>query len=257
LAGTALSTWTTGEHPSRIETVRPTQVAATAMGRASTSIGVLDFDAPLPQHVSVGFDDGLSCATSACVLIDGRLFLMPPPGTPRLLDRTPRDANDKPLLSDECPVSRMIFCSDYEARTGCSCRSNAPATPSACDDVSQFTCEGAFVHRDDEWKIDEVAEGGCSCDGSDPNQPPTFGLPCNADPNGGSTPGPARCQAPLMCLPVQPPPSIGLPPPQRMICTAACSTDADCPTWQATGFCAGEVKLRCDGQSCQPRTCDR
>jgi hypothetical protein len=182
------------------------------------------------------------------VLVDGRLFLVPPPGTPLLTDRVPRNADGEPLLSDECPVSRMVFCRDYETRTGCSCRPDAPRAPSECDDVSRFTCEGAFAPRAEEWHVDDVAEAGCSCDGSDANQPATFGLPCDADPT--------RCAAPLACLAVQAPFTAGPPSPQRLICTASCGTDADCPSWQATGFCAGEVVLTCASGSCQPRTCD-
>ncbi|HMI91900.1 MAG TPA: hypothetical protein VK509_11080, partial [Polyangiales bacterium] len=133
----------------------------------------------------------------------------------------------------------------------------APRAPAQCDDVSQFTCEGAFTHRADEWDVDDISEGGCSCEGSDPNQPATFGLPCEAIPDGAPTPDPTRCKAPLKCLPVQPPFSNGGPPsPAPLICTAACVTDSDCPTWQATGFCAGTVTLTCASGSCQPRTCD-
>jgi hypothetical protein len=256
LAGYELSTWIAGGSPDLIATVRPTEAAVTAKGREIASVGVLDRDAPFPEHVSTAFEDGLSCATSSCVLVDGRLFLVPPPGTAPLPDRVPRNADGEPLLSDDCPVSRMIFCSDYATRTDCSCRPEAPRAPGWCPDVSQFTCEGAFAPRADEWHVDDVAEGGCSCDGSDPNQPPSFGRPCDINTAGGPRADPTICTAPLQCLPVQPP-SGGFPPgPQPLICTAPCSTDTDCPTWQASGFCAGEVKLSCVSGTCQPRTCD-
>jgi hypothetical protein len=142
----------------------------------------------------------------------------------------------------------MVFCDDYAQRSRCRCVPQAPRRPGYCQDVSQYRCEGAFSPREGELRIDEVAEGGCTCDAVDPNQPPSFGLACEQD---GSS-----CQAPLSCLPIDAPPSIGPPGPQPMICTAGCAADADCPSWQATGFCAGPVALRCSNGSCQPRNCD-
>jgi hypothetical protein len=256
LEGYTLSTWRAGAMPEAVAIVRHTPASVTAEGRAITSVGVLDHDAPLPDQVSTPFEDGLSCATSRCLLVDGRLFLVPPPGTPPLPDRVPRSANGEPLLSDDCPISRMIFCSDYATRTNCSCRPDAPRAPSGCAEVSQFTCEGAFEPRAEEWQVDELAEGGCSCEGSDPNQPPTFGLPCGSN-DGGDT-KPVVCAAPLTCLPVQGQfnGGGGPPSPQRVVCTTPCVTDSDCPTWEATGFCAGTVALTCVDRSCQPRTCD-
>jgi hypothetical protein len=144
----------------------------------------------------------------------------------------------------------MVVCRDYEARMACSCRADAPRAPSACAEVSQFTCAGKFEPRAQEWRVDEVAEAGCSCTGVDPAQPPSFGLPCDPDAT--------VCKAPLTCLPVLPPfnGGGGPPAPPPLICTAPCSNDSDCPTWQAAGFCAGEVKLKCVSGSCQPRTCE-
>jgi hypothetical protein len=181
------------------------------------------------------------------VLIGDRLYLVPKAGTPPLPDRVPRAADGAPLLSDDCPHSSMIFCDDYDARSGCHCEPAAPGDPEACQDVSQFECEGSFVVRDGEWEVAEVAEAGCDCNAVDPNMPAGFGLACDQDQG--------LCQSPLSCLGVQAPPSLGPPQPQPMICTVSCASDADCPAWQATGFCAGEVSLRCVEGACQPRSC--
>lgn len=140
-----------------------------------TSVGVLDREAELPTHVSVVFEDGLTCKTATCVIVGSRLYLVPPSQTPPLEDRVPRQANGAPLLTDSCPVSSKIFCDDYAARTGCNCDSGAPSGPDECQDVSEFACEGAFTQSGDEWKLDEVAQAGCSCTAVDPNEPATFG----------------------------------------------------------------------------------
>jgi hypothetical protein len=243
-----LESWTSDGDVQTLRVSRPARAAVTASGRALTSIGVLDREAPLPDSVSVEFEDGLDCETATCLVVDHRLLLVPPPGTPALTDRVPRGADGSALLSAECPVSSMIFCADYAARTGCECRPDAPSAPAACNDVSQYQCAGAFTPQGDEWRVDEVAQAGCSCDAVDPNQPPSFGLRCS---EGGS-----ECAAPLACLPIDSLPSFGPPPEQRRACTSACNTDADCPTWQATGFCTGAVQLRCSQRSCQPRSCD-
>jgi hypothetical protein len=245
---TTLESWTSGGAVQTLRVVRPARAAVTASGRALTSIGVLDHEAPLPETVNVEFEDGLDCETARCLVVDHRLLLVPPAGTPALTDRVPRRADGAALLSAECPVSSMIFCADYAARSGCECRPGAPPSPVGCDDVSQYRCAGAVTAQGNEWRVAEVAQAGCSCDAVDPNQPPSFGLSCSA---GGN-----ECTAPLACLPIESPPSPGPPLEQRSICTSACSVDADCPTWQATGFCAGAVHLRCASGSCQPRSCD-
>jgi hypothetical protein len=201
----------------------------------------------LPDSVSVEFDDGLTCETAACVLIDGALFLVPPLGTPPLVDRVPRVAGGAPLLSRDCTVSNMTFCDDYAARTGCVCHPDAPRAPEYCEDVSQYRCAGQFTAAGNEWQLDDVGPGGCDCNGIDPNQPAGFGITCSSDAS--------VCQAPLRCLNIDPPPSEA-PLPPRSICTSACKVDADCPSWQATGFCAGPVQLKCSNGSCQPRSCD-
>ena len=243
-----LSAWTLGGEPQPVPLVRPAQAAVTAQGRAFERIGALDDNAPYPSRVEVGFDDGLDCKTASCVMVDNQLLLVPPPGTPPLPDRVPRSASGEPLLSDACPVSSMVFCDDYDARTGCVCHPDAPREPASCTDVSQYTCEGRFTPTADEWHVPEIAQAGCSCSAVDPNQPATFAQPC--------TPDQPTCQAPLTCLPIDAPNSGEPPAPQPMICTSACTGDADCPTWNATGFCAGPVALRCSQGSCQPRTCE-
>jgi hypothetical protein len=159
----------------------------------------------------------------------------------------PRSAEGAPLLSKECPVSSQLWCDDYEGRSGCVCHPEAPYGPQSCQDVSQYRCAGRFSPRPEEWQLDEVAQAGCSCDALDPNQPASFGRACEADAS--------ACTAPLTCLSVDPLPSGG-PPSSRSICTSACRVDADCPSWQATGFCAGAVSLRCSRGSCQPRSCN-
>lgn len=242
-----LPTWVAGGDVQTLRIVRPSRAAVTATGRGMLSVGVLDRNDPIPDDVDASFEDGLTCETAACVLIAGRLFLIPPPGTPPLPDRVPRRADGAPLLSDECPFSSMITCEDYGTRTNCVCNPEAPASPASCDDVSQYRCAGQFSHRPDEWPVDEVAQGGCSCDAVDPAQPPGFGTTCDRDPS--------ICQAPLQCLSIDPPPSIG-PPLYRSMCTSPCTVDADCPSWQASGFCAGPVRLRCSNRSCQPRSCE-
>jgi hypothetical protein len=245
---TGLAAWTLGGPMQTLRLIRPSRAGLTETGRALTSVGVLDHGAPLPETVDVSFEDGLSCETADCVLVDGRLLLVPPPGTPPLFDRVPRDADGAPLLTDECPVSGMLFCDDYGMRSGCACHAEAPRNPRYCEDVSQYRCAGQFVRRPDEWALDELAQGGCSCDAIDPNQPPGFGSRC--------TEGDGTCQAPLECLGIDPIPSAGPPPTQPFVCTSRCAVDADCPSWQASGFCSGQVNLRCSGGSCQPRTCD-
>ncbi len=246
--GYNLKTWRGEGTVQDVPAIRTAQAAVTEAGRAITDVGVLDNNAPIPARVEVPFDDGLTCETASCVVVNDRLYLVPPPGTAALPDRVPRNADGKPLLTDECPVSGMIFCQNYADRTGCVCHHEAPRGPSSCQDVSQYRCEGRFSARPDEWQIAEVADAGCSCNGLDPSQPESFGLDCK--------PGEARpCVAPLRCLAIDPPPSSGIPFPQRYVCSAACQVDADCPSWEATGFCAGHVSLRCSNGSCQPRAC--
>lgn len=245
----AIQTWNAQGPVQQLQVVRPSREAVTARGRAVHAIGLLPQDAPLPEQVDAGFEDGLTCLTASCVIVGSRLLLVPPLGTPPLPDRVPRRADGVPLLSDECPVSSMIFCEDYAARTGCVCEPEAPAGPTSCQDVSHYQCAGAFTSREHEWELEEVAQAGCSCDAVDPNQPPTFGNACSEGDQ-------SACAEPLRCLGIDTPSSPGPPVSQPFICTAPCSEDADCPSWQATGFCAGPVSLRCSGGSCQPRECE-
>jgi hypothetical protein len=169
LGGAELSAWKLGSEVQRLHVVRPARVAETSSGRSDTSIGVLAHDQPLPDSVSVEFEDGLTCDTATCVLIDDRLLLVPPPGTPPLPDRVPRSADGTPLLSDGCAFSRQISCTDYVTRSGCVCNPEAPSSPAVCPDVSQFRCAGRFTSWPNEWQLDELAEGGCSCDAVAPN----------------------------------------------------------------------------------------
>lgn len=241
-----LATWTLGGPVQTLRVIRPSKSAVTAAGR--DRVGTLDRQAPLPETVDVPFEDGLTCESATCVLVGGRLLLVPPPGTPPLIDRVPRDAAGAPLLTRDCPVSSMLFCDDYATRSGCACNDAAPQSPDSCDDVSQYRCEGQFEARPGEWPLEELAQAGCSCDAIDPNEPPGFGRTCAAADD--------TCQAPLECLGIDTPPSPGPPAPQPFVCTARCSVDADCPSWEASGFCSGPVHLRCSDGTCQPRSCD-
>lgn len=244
-----LFAWPAGQSPQPVPLVRPAKAAVTAEGREFNAIGRFARGAPLPARVEVGFDDGLSCKDAACVLVAGHLLLAPPAGTPPLADRVPRDATGEPLLSEECPVSAMIRCADYEAREGCTCNQDAPYAPSSCDDVGQFSCEGEFTPRPEEWDVPEVGRAGCSCDGVDPNQPATFGRTCME--------GDFTCQRPLECLAIAPSePNAGFPQPTLFKCSQRCDVDSDCPSWEATGVCAGSVQLKCAQGSCQPRSCE-
>jgi hypothetical protein len=242
-----LEAWVKDGPIERLRLTRPARAAVTAEGRGLQSIGLLP-EGARPDQVDVSFDDGLDCTRARCIILDRFLLLVPPPGAAPLPDRVPRDAAGAPLLSDECPVSNQIFCSDYVARSNCTCHADAPRVPRDCGDVGRYACAGAFTARPDEWPVSEVGAAGCSCDAVDPNQPPTFGLPCTATAS--------QCQSPLACLPIAPPPSYGPPAEPPLICTSACNTDADCPSWQATGYCAGDVHLRCSDGTCQPRDCE-
>lgn len=93
-----------------------------------------------------------------------------------------------------------------------------------------------------------LAFEGCSTGEADINAPATFGQPCNAD---AST-----CESPFVCLRTH---TIG------SICTMTCSSNDDCPSWTATGHCAGPFQSTCalslaDGSSdsenvCMPMYC--
>jgi hypothetical protein len=236
--------WLSGGAVQPLRVVRPSPAELISEGRSVRGEHPLAAS-PLPDSIDVSFEDGLTCDSAACVLIGGQLLLVPPPGTPPLPDRVPRRADGQPLLSRDCPVSSMIWCDDYDARTGCVCNGEAPATPDWCDDVSQYRCAGQFTHRPNEWQLDQIAEGGCSCDALDPNQPPGLGARCFGDAS--------PCTAPFECLSVNPSPVLAAS--DRWSCTRRCSVDADCPSWQATGFCAGAVQLQCADGHCQPRSC--
>ena len=164
----AYSAVTTAQQPTDIAITRPSAWAASAKGRDDRATGLLARDEPLPVTVDASFEDGLSCEQAYCFVLGGRLLMLPPPGTPPLPDHEPRTADGSPLLSDECPYSRMVFCTDYKERSGCHCVPTAPSGPDACADVSQFECAGAFEHNAEEWPLTEVAEGGAAATESTP-----------------------------------------------------------------------------------------
>jgi hypothetical protein len=241
-----LAAWVSGGDVQKLRVVRAPRYAVGAGGLQSVGLD-LGKDGPPPESVDLSFEDGLTCETAACFTFGRELFLVPPLGTPPLPDRVPRGADAAPLLNEfaQCPVSGQIFCDDYDARIGCVCRPEAPQTPDSCGDVSEYRCAGQFTARANEQPFYATAQGGCSCDAVDPNQPTGFGTPCD----GGDA-----CPAQFECLRVQPSPVVASPT-GLQICTSRCSTDLDCPSWQATGFCAGFVQLSCYDGVCQPRTC--
>jgi hypothetical protein len=238
-----LAAWVNGGEARTLRVIQPSREAASDPARAIHRLEL----GPLPEQLSVEFEDGLTCETATCIALGSTLLLVPPPGTPPLVDRVPRGADGAPLLSHDCPVSSMLSCNDYATREGCICNPSAPRSPEYCEDVSQFRCAGQFNPRENEWPLDELGPGGCDCGAIEPNQPPGFGTTC--------TPQSDTCQAPLECLTIDPLPSEG-PPDIRAICTSPCNLDSDCPSWEATGYCAGPVQLRCSNGSCQPRRCD-
>lgn len=242
-----LPTWRSSGDVEWLSAVRPDEDSVRESGRALEAIGALD--GAVPDGVGRGgFYDRLDCTSATCVVVGNRLLLVPPVDAAPLPDWVPRRDDGTPLLEDECPVSSMISCDDYDARAGCTCNPEAPRNPSYCQDVSHYQCEGQFETKPGEWELDEVREGGCDCNGSDPNQPATLGEPC--------TSGDDTCEAPFECLGIDAPASAGPPAPQPFVCTMECLRDDDCPTWEATGFCAGPVALLCSHRTCQPRACD-
>jgi hypothetical protein len=82
-----------------------------------------------------------------------------------------------------------------------------------------------------------VLTGACGGSESDEdvNRPATFTQSCEI--------GDEICADPFVCL----------ENPERMgtMCTLSCSKDDECPTWQATGHCAGHAQSRCSSAVCQ------
>ena len=74
----------------------------------------------------------------------------------------------------------------------------------------------------------------------DRNHPPTFGDRCDDDPE--------VCEAPFTCL--------FYDEWQVYFCSMRCETTSDCPSWVATGHCAGEFQSSCDESGvCLPMMC--
>lgn len=241
-----LQSWTSGADVAELLVTRPTEIAQTVNGRRRA--GHIDVRGTIPESVDASWEDGLTCATALCLLLDNQLVLVPPVDQPPLPDHVPRDASGAPLLSDECPVSQMITCDDYAARTNCVCNPDAPREPEYCGDVGSYACGGAFSKIGDEWELTEIGDGGCNCDFVDAAEPPTFGDTCNEGEN--------TCAAPLTCLSIPGASTGGPPPSPYFFCTASCQSADDCPSWIASGYCGGEVQLACVGNVCQPRECN-
>jgi hypothetical protein len=85
--------------------------------------------------------------------------------------------------------------------------------------------------------------GGCDDlnDGPDENRPATYGDQCSGNGN---------CAAPFECLG---PTDAGTYWP---ICTVACTAVTDCPTWTATGHCAGPITPTCSKGICDYMRCE-
>lgn len=241
-----VQSWTSSADVADLLVLRPTEIAQTASGRRRA--GYIDVRGTIPESVDASWEDGLTCETALCLLIDDQLVLVPPADQAPLPDHMPRDASGAPLLSDECPVSQMITCDDYTARTNCVCNPDAPREPGYCGDVGSYACSGAFSKIGDEWELTEIGAAGCNCDFVDPAEPPTFGDTCSEGDN--------TCAAPLACLSIPGAATGGPPPSPYFFCTTSCQSADDCPSWTATGYCAGEVQLACVGNVCQPRECD-
>lgn len=71
--------------------MRPAKAAV--QERFRSRIGWLDWDETIPEVVEVPFEDGLTCETASCLLVGCQLLLVPPEGTPPLVDRVPRGAD--------------------------------------------------------------------------------------------------------------------------------------------------------------------
>jgi hypothetical protein len=87
----------------------------------------------------------------------------------------------------------------------------------------------------------------CACgtsatsdDSRDRNRPPTYGDTCGSN---------EECDEPFQCLDG---PDGGSVP---QLCTRPCSSDSDCPTWTATGHCAGIRRSACLGGVCDYPRC--
>ena len=73
-------------------------------------------------------------------------------------------------------------------------------------------------------------------DWRDQNRPATFFDTCD--------PASPKCKSPFSCL--RNPGRSG-----AGYCTLACTSDAECPSWTATGHCAGPFQSRCLQGVCQ------
>jgi hypothetical protein len=84
---------------------------------------------------------------------------------------------------------------------------------------------------------------GCddSEDWRDHNRPPTYGSQCEMA---------SDCASSFECLG---PPDAGAYWP---ICTRRCTEAADCPTWNATGYCAGPITPLCTEGLCDYQRCE-
>ena len=102
------------------------------------------------------------------------------------------------------------------------------ADPSRCIAVIALMASGA------------CADPAANEDWRDRNRPATYGDGCDAQ---------ADCASPFQCLEK---PDGGLVSP---LCSQHCTVAADCPTWTATGHCAGPRQSTCVGGVCDYPRC--
>lgn len=80
----------------------------------------------------------------------------------------------------------------------------------------------------------------CSDEGpGDDNLPATFGDAC--------TLGASKCAKPFICIADE--------STTNGQCTLSCSSDEQCPRWEATGHCSGPTQARCGDGVCQRPLC--
>jgi hypothetical protein len=80
-----------------------------------------------------------------------------------------------------------------------------------------------------------IVSGNCGENERDENKPKTFFDTC--------APGGDACAPPFECLSVPQLTGTGY-------CTQACEETPDCPSWEATGHCAGHFQSQCSDGIC-------
>ena len=78
--GSNVYAWTAGQVPQEIPVTFFGQDEDAGSPASTTDVGTIDTNAPPPEHLSFPFDDGLTCESARCVVIENNLFLIPPSG---------------------------------------------------------------------------------------------------------------------------------------------------------------------------------